>query len=862
MIYYFNEQSTPKLNQVGGKAKALIETTKAGFPVPEGIALSVTFFNEWLNEVKASIAWETMLADTTKKTCDFVKAIAANMTFSDVQAKAFKESASKLAGEVFAVRSSSPEEDLEGTSFAGMYETLLGVNRSGLEKAIAQAFSSCFDFRVMEYKKQNDIGLENTCIAVIVQKQIASDVSGVGFSLNPLNNAYDEVVINASFGLGEAIVSGIVTPDSYIVDSTKNEIIEKKIADKKIGLWLNKDNLANAGAGSGGMIKKVNRHPKWQALSDNQIMALSKLIKKCETHYKKPMDIEWAFEEKKLYLLQSRPITTYLPLFEEMLTKPGENKMLYLDMIALTQGFAESFSPMGMDAWQSIFNSLAGLSFPEGKDGIYNFFHGRQYILVPNMLKGMGKLGDLFINAYDGSVKRAMDTAPMEEYKVTKPLPEIKKTTRVYIKIMLKMMPQTIRATFSDYRVVENEYLDAVKAMRENFNEVPDGKTSIMKTEQFFRDELIKCVMKQGATIAGMLALRGLNKKFKGKGVDEYLDILTMDSPSNPTSQMGKDMAKLAAFSDIKQTKTSAEFVSKLNSNAYSEAFLKAYDDYMAHFGARCYCEIDIAVERSYERPDEFFDRLKDINTDDNRILTMKKRRDEGYQKLLAVAKKHKFEKKFIKKAEIVNALFGYRESKKFDLVVGVDFLRRATLNIADEFVKQGRLDDRSHIFDLLMEEVQKAQDDESFDIRKARETNIAPYERVRSVKNWPLLMDSRGKIFTARAKSEDGDLVGDPIANGKYTGKAKVMLSPNEKRLEPGEILVTVATEPSWTPIFVNASAVVMEVGGSLQHGGIIAREYGIPCVSGLTGATQMIKDGDILEVDGSNGIVKIIQV
>jgi rifampicin phosphotransferase len=852
MIYNFNKKQVPKLSEVGGKAKALIETTKAGFPVPEGIALSVSFFEQWLKEVKSSKEWKVMLKNTTKEACDYVKVNAAKMKFTKTQKKVFEADAEGLAGDVFAVRSSSPEEDLEGTSFAGMYETSLGVLSSGLEKAVAHAFSSCFDYRVMAYKLQNNMSLENTCIAVVIQRQIASDVSGVGFSLNPLNNAYDEVVINASFGLGEAIVSGIVTPDTYIVDSVKNEIIEKKVAEKKIGLWLNS---------KGGIKEKPNSNASEQALNDKQIVELSKLIKKGEEHYGKPMDTEWAFEENKLFLLQSRPITTYLPLFDEMLTKPGEKKMLYLDMIALTQGFAESFSSMGMDVWQFIFNGLAGLSFPEGKDGIYNFFHGRQYILVLNVLKGMGKLGELFINAYDGSIKRAMDTVPMKEYEVTRPLPEIKKTTRDYIKVMLKMMPQTIRATFSDYRKVENEYLDAVKAMKEKYSEIPDGKTSIMKTRQFFRDELIKCVMKQGATIAGMLALRGLNKKFKGKGVDEYLNILSMDSPSNPTSQMGKDMAKLAAFPDVKQTKTSQEFVSKLNSRDYSEAFLKAFDDYMGRFGARGYREIDIAVERSYENPAGFFDRLKDINTDDNHILTMKQRRDEGYQKLLEVAKKHKFEKKFIKKAEIVNALFGYRESKKFDLVVGIDFLRKAVLNIADEFIKQGRLDKRNDIFDLHMEEVQKAQDDENFDIRKAREANIAPYERVKNVKRWPLLLDSRGKIFTARAKSEDGDLVGDPIANGKYKGRAKVLLSPNEKRLGPGEILVTVATEPSWTPIFVNASAVVMEVGGSLQHGGIIAREYGIPCVSGLSGATEMIKDGDLLEVDGTNGIVKILE-
>ena len=203
MIYNFNVKNVPSLNEVGGKAKALIETTKAGFPVPEGIVLSVDFFSTWLSEVKNGKEWEDMLSHTSKEKCDFVKAKAASKGFTEQMKKAFDSHMNSLAGDVFAVRSSSPEEDLEGDSFAGMYETLLGQKRAGLERAVAEAFSSCFDFRVMSYKKQKGLALDKSSIAVVVQRQIASQVSGVGFSINPLNNAFDQVLINASFGLGE-----------------------------------------------------------------------------------------------------------------------------------------------------------------------------------------------------------------------------------------------------------------------------------------------------------------------------------------------------------------------------------------------------------------------------------------------------------------------------------------------------------------------------------------------------------------------------------------------------------------------------------------------------------------------------------
>lgn len=238
-IYFFDTKLDPTLAEVGGKAKSLISTTQAGFPVPGGFAMTVAFFKPWTDKVKETAEWKALLVSPTKDNCDKLKAIAEKLTLTGDQQSQLEKALSGLDGiSLFAIRSSSPEEDLEGTSFAGMYETFLGTTRDKLEETIARAYSSMLDFRVMEYKSQNNISLENTCISVIVQKQIASDVSGVGFSLNPQNNCYDEVMINASFGLGEAIVSGIVTPDSYVVEKVKMEILEKNLGEKKIALHL------------------------------------------------------------------------------------------------------------------------------------------------------------------------------------------------------------------------------------------------------------------------------------------------------------------------------------------------------------------------------------------------------------------------------------------------------------------------------------------------------------------------------------------------------------------------------------------------------------------------------------------------
>ncbi len=381
MIYNFNEKQVPALSQVGGKAKALIETTGIGMPVPQGIVLSVEYFTPWLNIVKCSEEFKNSIVSTTKENCDKVKAFAEKLTFDATQLNLFEQELKNLDGTIFAVRSSSPEEDLDGTSFAGMYETYLGTRKCDIEKNIVKAFSSCFDVRVMEYKKQNNIDLNNTAIAIIVQKQIASDTSGVGFSLNPLNNAYDEVYINATFGLGEAVVSGIVTPDSYVYDFATQKIIEKKINSKEISLWLNDD---------GGIYQKENDNKKNQVLTDNQIKELATLIKRCEEHYGKPMDIEWAFENENLYMLQSRPITTYFPLFSELQTKPNESKRFYIDILMMTQGFSEPMSVLGLELWSKLLNNTHFEIFNSHPSSTAPALYGKEYFNVTAISKVIG----------------------------------------------------------------------------------------------------------------------------------------------------------------------------------------------------------------------------------------------------------------------------------------------------------------------------------------------------------------------------------------------------------------------------------------------------------------------------------------
>ncbi len=853
MIYKFNIIDVPNLAEIGGKAKALIETTKAGFPVPEGLVLAVSFFDEWLQNIKGSDGWQALLTDTTKVNCDRVKAEAAGLRFTTGQRRAFDEQVKGLAGDLFAIRSSSPEEDLKGNSFAGMYETLLGVTRPGLEEAVAKAFSSCFDFRVTEYKKQNNIDLSNTCIAVIVQHQIASDVSGVGFSLNPLNNAYDEVVINASFGLGETIVSGSVTPDIYIFDSVKNSIVEKQINEKSLAFYLKMD---------GGIAAQTPPEPQKQALADLQIIELAALVKEGEKYYRKPIDIEWAYQNGKLYLLQARPITTYLPLFPELVTKPGEDKLLYLDVIGMTQGFTDSMSVLGTELWADVLQEIKGETLVCSLDGTMPTLHGRQYLNISYIYKAMGKkIAGKMLSIYDDNVKRILSNLDIAEYLPSK-LPQALKGMKLNaVGMALKYLPFTVRAIFGDYRKAAADYLEVVEGIKhrsDNFN----YQESFSQTVDEAIKDIGKIVNTVGIILSGMLAFGRVKRMFKGYDIKTEVTALGMDLDGNPTSEMGHLMFKLASYDEFQNTPGREQFINKLNNESYSNQFRSDFKEFIDKYGVRGFKEIDVASKRAYEDIGSVYDRLAEINIDDSQIAKVIQKRQEAYDRLYSIAKEGGFEKRFAKQAEIYQGTYGYREHPKYVIVYVLARLHDLSLRIGERFAAEGRLENANQVFDLHKSEITRAQRDSRIDLQKLRGKNLAPYKVVGHIKDWPLVIDSRGKIFKPELEIKDGDLVGTAIAPGKVRGKAKVLHSPYEKPLYPGEILVTTSAEPSWTPIFINAAGVVMEIGGMLQHGGIIAREYGIPCVSGLLGLMDIVKDGDLLEVDGSNGVVKLISV
>jgi pyruvate,water dikinase len=210
---------------------------------------------------------------------------------------------------------------------------------------------------------------------------------------------------------------------------------------------------------------------------------------------------------------------------------------------------------------------------------------------------------------------------------------------------------------------------------------------------------------------------------------------------------------------------------------------------------------------------------------------------------------------------KVLVTLGGYREAHKYYLIFAIDLIRTRALKEADTLVASGRLRDRNQVFDLTLEQFAAALKDPNLPLMEMIATNREFLDLLARVPQLPTIFDSRGLILRAKPKiGGEGEFLGTPISAGTVRGRIKVLHSPEEKPFLKGEILVARATDPGWTPLFVNAAGVILETGGLLQHGALVAREYGLPCVAGIVNATELWPDGTLVEVDGSAGIIRLV--
>jgi pyruvate,water dikinase len=880
MIYPFNAAPIPKLTEVGGKGLSLIMMTQASLPVPPGFVCGVEFFEPWLTQLQNTPEWRAVQSaiyneEDLHPSTVALKEACANLPLTSEQEGHLNQAMQSLPSDSFyAVRSSSPEEDLEGVSFAGGYKTSLGVMKSTMEDALRVSFASVFDERVYVYKQQQGFAVDNPRIAVVVQQQIASEMAGVGFSLNPLNNDYDEAVIDANWGLGESVVSGMVSPDHFVVDKVQREVLEKQLGGKGTAVYL---------TDKGGVEKRPPSDPDDFCLTDEQVLEITDLLIKIENLFEKPTDIEWAFADGSLYLLQARPITAYIPLAPEMMTEPGERRILYMDA-GLTEGVTinRPMTPLTLDwmfgslgMWVALFIGPVDINAAGEPSRSLVFASGGRFYL--NLSQALTITSPKMIarefQAIDALLSEMFANIDEDRYKAEKKINSLRwGFILTHIPRALWAARHFVSKTISAFFQPEQFYHYHTQVIEEKIRELKQADYSNMPLRELINklDTELTPVISKAAfppIVPFFYYIGRLDKQFgDGSEADkDLLESLKVGFAGNEAVNIGIQQYRMTNMLTPEDFADLDQLAKRINDRDLPPDFLEAWDQFVEDYGMRGPGELELANSRYGDDPKLALEQMSYMVDSDIDPEALQKEhiatRQEAYEKLLEKFSGRKRQQ--LKRVYKILALLGpTRETPKYLWVLDNGIVRRRVLQEGRIFVNQGRLDAPEDIFWLTLDEIDAAYADPDFDLRMARDEKKPLYRKLEQVLAFPHMIDSRGRIgVVEKPKGDPNTLTGLGISRGVATGRVKVLHTPRQKPIEKGDVLVAYTTDPGWTPLFVNVEAVVLEVGGMLQHGGLVAREYGKPCVAGIQGITTTLQDDQLVEVDGTTGIVRILE-
>lgn len=851
---------------VGGKAAGLLRLRQAGLEVPDAVVMTTAFFTPWLEALAADEGWRNALeaarhdaeSHALATACEAAQGCVPALAL-DAERTALLDSIPKTLGPgPYAVRSSSPQEDQASASFAGLYETVLGVHQAALEAAVRQCFASCLAERVLRYKVERGFEDLRPAIAVIVQRQVESEVAGVTFSINPLTNDYDELLINASWGLGEALVSGALTPDSVVVDKVSGTIVSQQAGDK------------------GG------DRPGELCLAAPQVAEILAGVRGIEPLFDDPVDVEWAFAGGRLHWLQARPVTAWVPLHESLLTEPGAPRRLYVDGYltdAITMSTA--ITPLSEDVtsllYELFFKWMFGTPFTAANAARFGMHTAicRLYLDVSMYLHLMTKPGMAEMSSVKNPIIGALLATPeIQRYRPAKPPPHAR-TWRV-VGSMLAMywrMRGVLMGLFAPAfwpRRFQATYQRTIAEFNEWMARPLDHSRPIA-------EEVLESAQRAGTTIAAssmpaftysfylQYRIRGLANPKSPEQV-AWANTVSTSHEEDMIVQMGTilhDMAQLlpaAEFDDI------SALEEKLRERQLPPPFLAKWDEFEGLYGCRGPLEMELANPKYGDAPRIALRQMAGLvaagDAGNPRELARRQaeRRRTAFDNLLAALPRRKARR--LRKRHAASANYGAaRELFKHHVMQIFGRARALVLHRAEAFVKAGRLDRPEQIFELTLNDVERAQRDASFDLRAAVAERGAHYRRLKPVPHFPMFIDSRGRILRLEPPVRDGALVGTAVSPGVAQGPVKVLNHPFEKPVEPGDVLVAVTTDPGWTPLFISAAAVILEHGSELQHGALVAREYGKPCVTGIQDVTTRFSDGQRVEVDGAAGTVRVLE-
>jgi len=768
------------------------------------------------------------------------------------------------AGEhaAYAVRSSATAEDLPTASFAGQQDTYLNVvGPAAILQHVSRCWASLFTERAVTYRQRNGIEHRTVQMAVVVQQLVFPQAAGILFTADPVTGNRKLATVEASFGLGEALVAGLVNPDVFTVRA--GEVVAKAVAAKKLAI--------NALPAGGTQQQPIDpRRQQLPALTDPQVVRLVRLGRRIEAHFGRPQDIEWCLVDDDFQIVQSRPITTLFPIPET----GGQENHVYLS-VGHGQMMTDAMKPLGVSVWQltamAPMHEAGGrlfvdvtrrLATPASRAGVLDLA-GRSDPLVRDALETVLDRGDFVPSLPDpgpGGPPAGAASAPIE-------------TDPAIVTELIERSQASIAALRRDIATLTGPALfDFLLAAFQEHKRVLSDPLSVQ------------------AIMAGMEATWWLNDKLQEwLGEKNAADTLTLSAPNNVTSEMGLALLDVAdvirphpdvvAFlqgvedEDFREAgeRNGRQFLDELPKLAGGAEARAAIEAYLDRYGMRCVGEIDITRPRWRERPTT----LVPVILDNIRLFEpgaaerrFEHGRQEAQQKEQDVLARLRAQPDGERKADEtkrtidrVRTFIGYREYPKYGIVSRYFVYKQALLAEAERLVRAGVLAEEEDIFYLTFQESHDVARSNQVDDQLIRQRKEAfrSYQALTP----PRVLTSDGEAIAGAYRRDDvpaGALVGLPVSAGTVEGRARVILDMAQADLEAGDILVTAHTDPSWTPLFVAIAGLVTEVGGLMTHGAVIAREYGLPAVVGVQQATRLIRDGQRIRVHGTDGYVEIL--
>jgi pyruvate,water dikinase len=790
----------------------------------------------------------------------------------------FGTSPLKGGWEMVAVRSSATAEDLPDLSFAGQQDTYLNIlGEDSLLDAVIRCWASLWTARAIGYRARNQIDQAAVALAVVVQQMVQSEASGVLFTVNPLTGRRSETVIDATLGLGEALVSGQVEPDHYVVECGGGE----KILSKTLGAKA----LSIQGQAGGGTITIHHSAASQQALPDEQILALVRLGQQAQAYFGGPQDMEWAWADGRLYVVQSRPVTSLYPLPAGVKAETFEVLLSF----GVWQGMLDPYTPIGQDVFATLvagMGKLFGVEVKADEQRVFLPAGERLFVNITGLLKNpIGRaVAELFISAIDPVSKAILVEVLKDPHLAT----EQKISFGGRLRLLRGVAPLVGNVLFNIIgpargrarleRQIEAALADAQKACTTAYH-LPELIENIEAVAARMPRQMLPRLV--GGIAAGQAPFQILLRQAAAiPGGPELTMELTRGLPHNVTTEMDLALwrtsqairADSSAAAHFSQTEIET-LVAEYRQNQLPAAAQAAIGQFLAVYGMRGVGEIDLGRPRWREEPQSIFQVLKSYleiapeASPEAMFQRGAEKAEQAREQLVeAFQKTGGWPKKQMAKGMTrrVRELGGLRETPKFFIVRMLGHIRQALLAAGQPLAAAGRLAEAEDVLFLHLGELKALGNGENRDWKALVAERRATYARELRRRQIPRIMLSDGTaLYEAPASSVGGDgnaLSGSPVSAGVVEGTVRVVLDPHGVQLIPGEILVCPATDPAWTPLFLAAGGLVMEVGGMMTHGSVVAREYGIPAVVGVSQATTRLQTGQRVRVDGGRGVVELL--